>query len=441
MNCGRPFFTPCSNCGTSLPAAARFCFNCGQAVEAELVQSKEGGKVSSSRTPVPRFASQNPAIIPRSAQSERRVLTVLFCDVKDSTAAAEMLDPEEWTELIQQIFEQLISAVHQFGGNVARLMGDAILAFFGAPIAHEDDPQRAVLAGLEIVEKMSVLQENVLIPRGLNLNVRVGINTGLAVVGEVGNSLRTEYTAMGDAVNLAARMEQTAMPGTVQISQDTYQLVAHLFEVEALGAIEVKGRMNSISAYRVIGHKDQNEKQHRSGSWSTTLVGRQNEMKALNQALQDLLGGRGQIVCITGEAGIGKSRLLAEMRLLWEDNAARTQHNSLDVLNWIECRSPSFSNNSPYATFRTFIRTFCGINDQDPVQIVEQKISKKCLEPGIVGEERKRILQSFQILLGSHGRIGMVSQPFRRGFQKRFVRLDAIRLEGNFSGWTCSSNF
>ena len=154
---------------------------------------------------------------------ERRVVTMLFCDIKGSTAAAEQLDPEEWTEIINGAFEQMIRPIYKYEGTVARLMGDAILAFFGAPIAHEDDPVRAVLAGLDIIAGFDAYQEEVLNKFGLPIKARVGINTGMVVVGAVGSDLRMEYTAMGDAINLAARMEQTAEPGTVQIAEETLQ--------------------------------------------------------------------------------------------------------------------------------------------------------------------------------------------------------------------------
>ena len=150
---------------------------------------------------------------------ERRVVTMLFCDVKGSTAAAEQLDPEDWGEIINGAFEHMIKPVYKYEGTLARLMGDAILAFFGAPIAHEDDPQRAVLAGLDIVAGINPYREQVKQKWNIDFNVRVGINTGLVVVGAVGSDLRMEYTALGDAINLAARMDQTTAPRTVQIAQ------------------------------------------------------------------------------------------------------------------------------------------------------------------------------------------------------------------------------
>lgn len=146
---------------------------------------------------------------------------------------AERLDPEEWTEIMNGAYENLIAPVYRCEGTLARLMGDAIFAFFGAPTAHEDDPVRAVSAALEIVDGIATYREKVKADHGLDLHVRVGISTGPVVVGEVGSDQRVEYTAMGDAVNVAARMEQTAEPGTVQITAETHRLVAHLFDSRA----------------------------------------------------------------------------------------------------------------------------------------------------------------------------------------------------------------
>ena len=165
-------------------------------------------------------------------EGERRVVTMLFCDVKGSTAMAETMDPEDWAEIMNGAFERLIAPVYRYEGTLARLMGDAIFAFFGAPIAHEDDPQRAVWAGLDIISGIAAYKEQVRTEHGLDLAVRVGIHTGPVMVGQVGSDLRLEYTAMGDAVNVAARMEQTAEPGTVQITAETHRLIERFFDVE-----------------------------------------------------------------------------------------------------------------------------------------------------------------------------------------------------------------
>ncbi|MEZ4771376.1 MAG: adenylate/guanylate cyclase domain-containing protein [Caldilineales bacterium] len=186
----------------------------------------------------------------RGVEGERRVVTILFCDVKGSTAAASKLDPEEWTEIINGAFEYMIKPVYTYDGTVARLTGDGILAFFGAPIAHEDDPQRAVLAGLAIVDGVRSYGETIRARWGIDFSVRVGINTGLVVVGAIGSTQRMEYTAMGDAINIAARMEQTADVNTVRISGETYEQVTPQFEVQELGEIAVHGKDAPVAAYR-----------------------------------------------------------------------------------------------------------------------------------------------------------------------------------------------
>ena len=218
MQCGASLGSGCPQCGAALSTEARFCQKCGHQLagtEPEPAESRLHQYI-----PKELLAKLQTARAAGGLQGERRIVTMLFCDVQGSTAAAEKLDPEEWAEIMNGAFEHLIAPVYRYEGTLARLMGDAILAFFGAPITHEDDPQRAVLAALDILERSVSYREEVQRSWGVQFNVRVGINTGLVVVGEVGSDLRVEYTAMGDAVNLAARMEQTAEPGTVQIKVD-----------------------------------------------------------------------------------------------------------------------------------------------------------------------------------------------------------------------------
>ncbi len=242
---------------------------------------------------------------------ERRVVTMLFCDVKGSTALAEQLDPEEWSDIINGAFERMVRPVYRYEGTVARLMGDGLLAFFGAPIAHEDDPRRAVLAALEIVAGMAEFRTG-LPPRARELDVRVGINTGLVVVGAVGSDLRLEYSALGDAINVAARMEQTAVPGTIQITEDTLRAVAGQFEVEPLGGIEVKGKAAPVSAYRVLRRRTGSESRRHQMSFHAPLVNRLREWDLLRGVFDGLAGGRGGIVFLSGDAGLGKTRLIDE---------------------------------------------------------------------------------------------------------------------------------
>ena len=221
----------------------------------------------------------------RASGRERRTITVLFCDVAGSTRLAEQFDPEDWADIMGEAFESFTEPINRYGGTVATLMGDGILAFFGAPVAHENDPERAVLAGLAIVEGTAELREEIQREFGLDFQVRVGINTGPVVVGDIGTALAGEYTAMGDAVNLAARMEQTAEPGTVQISGDTHKRVAPLFEAESLGAIEVKGKSEPVLAYRVLLPKAVPGSLRGIEGVSAPLIGRDPEIGRLQGVL------------------------------------------------------------------------------------------------------------------------------------------------------------
>src|ERR1041385_2844393 len=184
-----------------------------------------------------------PAVTPaRAATSERRPLTILFADIAGSTTIAEKFDPEDWTVLVQQAFDRLNTIASRYGGTVARLMGDGVLVFFGAPVAHEDDPERAVRCGLDMVREIGGLGGPGQTAQSVPLQVRVGINTGPVVVGMVGSDVAREYPAMGDAVNVAARMQASAPPGGVMITAATYKFIAPLVDAIDAGALELKGK-------------------------------------------------------------------------------------------------------------------------------------------------------------------------------------------------------
>src|ERR1051325_11325747 len=308
----------CPHCQAWNPDQAKFCMNCGGRLVSP--SSLEGEKPKATDFHLDRYLPKELMTKLESARArnsmvgERRVITMLFCDVKGSTAAAEKVDPEIWTEIMNSVFEHMIRPVYRYEGLVPRLMGDAILAFFGAPITHEDDPQRAVLAALEIQEGIKSYEEEVRHKYGLEFGLRIGINTGLVVVGEIGSDLRMEYTAIGDAINLAARMEQTATVGTIQISEDTYKLVAPFFEVEPLGEVEVKGKSVPIKTYRVLGVKSTPGHLRGLEGLSSPLVGRESQVVLLNQRLRHLGKGAGSFVAVIGEAGLGKSTLIAELK-------------------------------------------------------------------------------------------------------------------------------
>ena len=356
MKCGSPLTHSCPKCETQLPAEAQFCYKCGHRLDGTQTEAAQGRLQQ--YIPKELLAKLESARSGGGMQGERRVVTMLFCDVQGSTAAAERLDPEEWAEIMNGAFEHLITPVYQYEGTLARLMGDAVLAFFGAPIAHEDDPQRAILAGLEIIKSIAPYREQVKQQWDLDFNIRIGINTGLVVVGEVGTDLRVEYTAMGDAVNLAARMEQTAEPGTIQVTENTYKQVAPLFDVESLGTVEVKGKAEPVPAFRVLGPKAAPGSLRGIEGLDAPLVGRDREMGQLREAISALAQGRGQILSLMGEAGLGKSRLMAELRqslvtdgLLPATDAESSSGGSSTTISWYEGRSLSYQTAVPYAPF------------------------------------------------------------------------------------------
>ena len=252
----------------------------------------------------------------RSARSERRILSLLFCDVVNSTSLAEKFDPEEWVEIMNEAFEYMTAPILRYEGTVGTFTGDGLMAFFGAPVSHEDDPERAVRAGLEILEEIDELRQSIRSDYDKDFNLRIGVNTGLVVVGEVGSSAVTEYTAMGDAVNVAARMEQTAQAGTLQISADTQRLVEEVFEFEPLGGIEVKGKSDPVDVFRVVKAR---LRSGRPRGFIAPLIGRDREFNQLVEITDSIRGGSGSVVSIIGEAGLGKSRLLDELRAEWLD--------------------------------------------------------------------------------------------------------------------------
>jgi class 3 adenylate cyclase len=313
LNCGQKFARRCTNCQSELAAGARFCSNCGQPVEATATAQDEARRA--------RLAASTPDATVQKMRAahlagERKVVTALFLDVVGSTALAENMDPEDWTQIMNQAFDVLSPVIiKRYDGAIARLMGDAILAFFGAPVAHEDDPVRAVHAALGLLEEARKYAAIVREKNGIEFAVRIGINTGPVVVGEVGSDLKFEYTAMGDAVNLAARMQSAARPMTVLISEHTYRFVAPVFDCTDLGLLEVKGKAEPVRVYEVDKPKAQQGRLRGLAGLESPMVGRTAELNSLLQLSSAVRAGLGRAAIIVGEPGLGKSRLIAEWKL------------------------------------------------------------------------------------------------------------------------------
>jgi len=285
----------CPECRLELPAEARFCLRCGRGLDTSEPQPPG-------------------AHLP----GERRPVTVMFVDVVGSTSIAERLDPEDWGDLLQSVFAELMPVVERYEGSIAQILGDGFLCFFGAPVAHEDDPQRAVRAGLDLVETTRRVAERVRTEQDTELAIRVGLNTGLVVVGEVGGEAKHEYLAVGDAVNLAARMQSSAHPMSVLISERTHRLVAGLFECIDMGELDVKGKSAPVRAWQVVAPAAHHRTETAAGAHrprtTGAMVGRDAELAMLLDASASRGVGGAVAVIIRGEPGVGKSRLLTEWR-------------------------------------------------------------------------------------------------------------------------------
>src|SRR5215472_9842506 len=244
----------------------------------------------------------------RSAlEGERKQVTVLFAEVAGFTTLAEQLDPEVVHDIINRCFEGINAEVHRFEGTINQYTGDGVMALFGAPLAHEDSPRRAVHAALGIQRAIGDVAQTLQAERGLSLRMRIGINTGLVVVGKIGDDLRMDYTAVGDTTNLAARLQQMAQPGSVVISAATQQHVAGFFDVRDLGELPVKGRapVRAFEVLRPRGRRTRFDVAVERGL--TPLVGRERELGLLLDRFSKVKAGRGQVGGIAGDAGLGKS--------------------------------------------------------------------------------------------------------------------------------------
>jgi class 3 adenylate cyclase len=286
---------------------------------------------------------------------DRRIVTALFADVVGSTALAEQMDPEDWTAVMNRAFDLFVPVIYRYEGTIARLMGDALLAFFGAPVAHEDDPIRSVYAGLDLIGAALNYAEELRGRHQFDFSIRVGLNTGHVVTGEVGSNLIYEYTAMGDAVNLAARMQSIASPMTLRISEHTYRFVAPAFECVDRGDIAIKGKSEPVRTYEVVKPKEKPRSLRGLEGLESPLVGRDNELSALVNVSSAVRGGFGRVVLILGEAGLGKSRLVTE----WKGNVLSTiagVGNDKPVL-WAEGHCLSYGQGLAYHLIMDLLRS------------------------------------------------------------------------------------
>jgi class 3 adenylate cyclase/tetratricopeptide (TPR) repeat protein len=305
-------------------------------------------------------------------EGERRQISVLFADVAGYTALSERTDPEELRAMMRRAFDVMLEAVHRFEGTVAQLLGDGLLALFGAPIAHEDHANRALLAGLALQNGLGPLQRE-LDERGIDFRVRVGVHSGLVVFGQIGTDLEFTFQAVGDTVNTASRVQGLAEPGTVVASDATHRLAAGHFVFEDLGAHPVKNKAEPVHVFRVVRPTGPRSRVDISAERGLgPFVGREAELAVLQDRWAQALEGHGQVVFVAGEAGLGKSRLVHELR-------ARTANE--DHL-WLLGRCISYGADIPYVPIVDLVRSACGIEEADAERVMDAKLTRRVEDVG-----------------------------------------------------------
>jgi class 3 adenylate cyclase/tetratricopeptide (TPR) repeat protein len=319
------------------------------------------------------------AVIATRDDGERKQVTVLFADVSGSMDLAEQQDPEEWRKIMQRFFSILADAVTKFEGTVDKFTGDGIMAVFGAPIAHEDHARRACYAALQMLDDVSEYAAELRRGPGLNFSTRIGINSGEVVAGAIGDGAEGEYTAIGHTVGLAQRMEALAEPGRAYLTESTAELAHGFMQLEDLGQFEIKGASQPIRAFELAGVGSARSRLDLSRERGfSSFVGRDEEMAALDEALAAAERGEGAAVGIVAEPGVGKSRLCHEF-------AERCRKRGVDVF---ECQAQAHARSIPFMPVLQMLRSYFGIADTDPEQIVREKIAGRTLllDPGFADE-------------------------------------------------------
>src|SRR5713101_6393621 len=312
-DCGAALVNRCARCSAENPPEKRFCGDCGSALGTDVVA--EGGKQSAAGADGGvRIASESQT--PETIDGERKTVTALFADIKGSTEMMEDLDPEEARAIIDPALKLMIDAAHRYDGYVVQSTGDGIFALFGAPLAHEDHPQRALYAALRMQEELRRYSAKLRETGNLPLEARVGVNTGEVVIRSIATGQgQTEYTPIGHTTNLASRMQALAPTGSIAISEQTRKLVEGYFALKPLGPTKVKGVSEPVNVYEVTGLGPLRTRLQRSaGRGLTKFVGREHEMVAMRAAAEQAHAGHGQIVAAMAEAGTGKSRLFFEFK-------------------------------------------------------------------------------------------------------------------------------
>lgn len=334
--------------------------------------ASEGSTLSAPMPSPPKHVIEKVLATRTSMEGERKQVTVLFADVKGYTSLSEKLDPEEVHDLIRSCIDFMTEEIHHYEGTIAQFLGDGIMALFGAPIAHEDAPQRALYTALAIQRHLKDYAEK-LRAKGIEFAMRIGINTGLVIVGRIGDDLTMEYTAIGDTVNLASRMESSAEPGTIQVAEDTYRQTEGYFDFQDLGETTVKGREQPVRAYRVLGPRPVRTRIEASlDKGLTPFVGRTLELEQLMACLEKVQDRIGQVVGVVGEPGMGKSRLIREF----------TQSVAGSWCSCLEGKCLHYGDAIPYLPILDILKSCFDTRDTDDEAAIMSKMSERISELG-----------------------------------------------------------
>ncbi len=425
--CGTRLTRTCPTCDFGNPLDFFFCGQCG----IPLVKTPHTQHPSPVRELVPTLPGAAPlAQIPTSLEGERRPATVILADVTGSTELLEQVGTEAWVEIMNHVLRILEAEIYRFGGEVDQFRGDGLVAFFGATSAHEDDPERAVLAALAMQEAIGPYAAELAEGENIELLLRVGVNTGDVIVASIGDSRQhSEDTAMGEAITIAARMESAAEPGTVLVSEHTYRLLRSQFEWEALGEIMVKGVSQPIAVYRPLAPRTDVERPYSLQAYglSTPFIGREDEFRTLKDCVQELYNERGGIAMVMGDKGMGKSFLVAEVRhhfvrhgaLLAEARGEDT--SSPASLAWLRGRCRSYSQSSPYSVWLDLLQNWLCIHQTESRESARDRL--RCQAEALWGA---RFVEHYPYLAI------FLSLPLEQDFAERIKYLDAEGLRQQF---------
>jgi class 3 adenylate cyclase/tetratricopeptide (TPR) repeat protein len=363
--CGSKLTLLCAQCQTANAPDHRFCKQCGQPLVAAAARFPAGATSASPQSYTPRYLAEKILTSRGAMEGERKEVTVLFCDIVGSSSLAERLDPEAMHQIMDRALRLMAEAIHRYEGTVNQFLGDGLMALFGAPVALEDHALRAVMAALMMQETISAYNAELKAERDVDIRLRLGLNTGLVVVGRIGDDLRMDYTAVGDTTNVASRLQSLAEPGAILVAEPTHRLVEGFVRSEAQGPVQVRGRSQPVPVYKVIGRRRGRSRLEVSIERGLTpLVGRERAINLLHDCLARAKAGRGQVAGIVGEPGIGKSRLLYEFRKSLEG----------ERIVWLEGHCVAYGQNTPYLPILDVLRASFQIEDGDTALQLREKL-------------------------------------------------------------------